>query len=601
MRSKILVVISVLVLASMMLAACAPAAPEKVVETVIVEKEGQTVVVTATPEEAAAGPKTLSYQIGVGDIPTLDPALSTDTNSTQVAMLTFVGLTRQDSVTTEVGPGMAESWEVSEDGKVYTFKLRQDVPWARYDGNEVVKVQDCEGNDRMVNANDFKYGILRTLKPETASDYAYVLSFALAGGAAYNDGSDTDPENVGVKVIDDYTLELTFNEAAAYNLNIAGMWVAYAQPSWLIDGDDCTEARSDRWTETGFFQGFGPYVLKEWVHDAYATVIKNPFWPGTDNIPQAKIDEVNFVMVDEPAGLAEYEAGNMEVTRVPLSDIDRVKSDPTLSAELTIAPELCTYYYGFNTTAKFVDDPRVRLALSQAIDRQSLIDNVTKGGQEPAQWFSRPGLAGAPTIDGYPDLGVKYDEAAAKASLEEYLTEENLTADQVEITLMFNTNAGHQKIAEAISQMWKDKLGITVNLVNQEWKVYLETIRSADTPQVWRLGWCQDYADANNFLKEVVTVNGSANPDADADGNPDGGFTWKNEEYEALVNQAATEPDLAKRTELYAQAEEILVLNDVVMAPIYWYTRVQVTKPNVVRTFSVLGGQEEMYKWDITQ
>jgi oligopeptide transport system substrate-binding protein len=260
----------------------------------------------------------------------------------------------------------------------------------------------------------------------------------------------------------------------------------------------------------------------------------------------------------------------------------------------------CTYYYGFNTKAPVVDDVRVRLALSKAIDRQGLIDNVLKGGQEPAQWFSRPGLAGAPTIDKFPDLGVKYDPEGAKALLDEYLKEKNLTADQLDLTLMFNTSSGHQKIAEAIQQMWKDNLGVNVKLVNQEWKVYLKTIKGKDTPQIWRLGWCQDYPDANNFIREVFSLGGSGNPDEDPkDGVPDGGINLLDEAFEAKVREAAKELDPAKRVQLYAEAEDMLVVKNAAIAPIYWYTRVTVTKPYVQRTFSVLGGQEAIYKWDI--
>jgi oligopeptide transport system substrate-binding protein len=232
-----------------------------------------------------------------------------------------------------------------------------------------------------------------------------------------------------------------------------------------------------------------------------------------------------------------------------------------------------------------------------AVDRQSLIDNVLKGGQEPAQWFSRPGLAGAPTMDDHPDLGVKTDAAAAKAVLQEYLDETGQTADQLDLTLVFNTSSGHQKIAEAIQQMWADALGVNVKLVNQEWAVFLETIKGAATPQIWRLGWCLDYPDANNFVREVFAAGGSSNP-TDATGKASGGVFWKNDDYEDLVRQAAVETDPAKRLDLYAQIEQILVWDDAVMIPIYWYTRVTVTKPYVVRTFSV-GGHELYYKWDV--
>jgi oligopeptide transport system substrate-binding protein len=144
-----------------------------------------------------------------------------------------------------------------------------------------------------------------------------------------------------------------------------------------------------------------------------------------------------------------------------------------------------------------------------AVDRESLIKNVTKGEQEPARWFSRPGLSAAPTLETQPNLGVKHDPEQAQKLLDEYLKEKNLTADKLDVTLMFNTSSGHQKIAEAIQQMWRDTLGVNVKLANQEWKVFLKTIRSKDTPQIWRSGWCLDYPDANNFAREVMAVGGS--------------------------------------------------------------------------------------------
>ncbi len=589
MSRKLYVALAIVVTAAMLLTACATPTPQVIKETVVVTKE---VVVTPTPVPK----KVLRLNLGPGDVPTLDPSLATDVSSVQIIELTTVGLTRQNEETAELEPGMAESWDISEDGKTYTFHLRKGIYWVKYDASkgEVVQVLDCEGKPREVKAQDFWYGIIRTLKPETASDYAYVLAFAIEGGEEFNSGAITDTAAVGVKVIDDYTLQITFKEPAAYNANIAGMWVAHAEPSWLIEGDECTEARGDKWTETGFFQGYGPYTLKEWVHEDHVTLIKNPFWPGIPSVPQAKIDEIVFRMLEDTAAFAEYEAGNLDVAGVPIGDIDRVKADPVLSKELYIAPVLCTYYYGFNTKAPIVDDVRVRRALSMAIDRKALVENVLKGGQEPAQWFCRPGLTGCPTPKDYPDLGVKYNPEEAKKLLNEYLQEKGLKPEDLDLTLMFNVGVGHEKIAQAIQQMWKDTRGINVKLASQEWKVYLKTIRDPKaTPQIWRLGWGQDYPDANNFTREVFAFGGSANP---AEG---GGVNWKNDKFEELVRAAAKEMDPKKRVDLYAQAEQILVYEDAVIAPIYWYTRVTCTKPYVKRTFSVLGGLEHIEKWDI--
>jgi len=598
----------------MLLGACQPAAqptPETIIQTVVVEGQPQTIVVTATPApvEPAAPEvpalKTLNWNLGVGDVPTLDPAVAEDTSSIQVSESIYGGVTRLNEEKVTIEPNLAKSWDISEDGKTYTFHLRDDVYWVKYDAKQgaVVQVMGCGDTPqpRKVTAKDFEYGFLRTLKPATASPYAYVSAFVIQGAADYNNGKTEDATTVGVKAVDDTTLEIKFLDAAAYNVNIAGMWIGYAQPSWLIDGDDCTEARGERWIEAGFNQSYGPFTLKEWVHDSDLVVVKNPFWPaGVENTPQPKIDQITFTMLDSTADFSEYEAGQKDALHeTPLADMDRIKADPVLSKELHIAPSLATYYYGFNITAPVVDDVRVRRALSLAVDRQSLIDNVTKANQEPAGWFCRPGLVGCPQPADYkyPDLGVAFDAAKAKEILQGYLDEKKLTADQLDLTLMFNTSSGHQKIAEAIQQMWKDNLGLNVKLVNQEWKVYLVTTKSKDTPQIFRMGWSVDYPDANNWDREVCAAGGSQNP-TDAAGAPAGGFMWKNDKYEELVKQAATELDPAKRIQLYAQAEQILVWDDAVMIPLYWYTSAQLTKPYVTRTYSPTG-HEAFEKWDV--
>ena len=607
MRSKVYVVGSLLILFSLILGACqqGPApTPETIIQTVIVEGTPQVIEITATPpaaEPQPAGPKVLRVTSGgPGDVPTLDPALGEDTSSIQIIEEVFVGLTRLNEVTSENEPGMAQSWDevIDDQGRqVVTMHLLEGIPWVRWNGTEVEEVLDCEGNVRYVTAHDFLYGIRRTLNPSTASPYAYILN-VVEGAGAYSTGQNDDPESIGVRVVDDYTLEVTFTNPTAYNVNIIGMWPAMAQPSWLIDGDDCTEARGDRWTETGFMQSYGPFVMVEWVHDSFIRLAKNPFWPGIDSVPVPKIDEVHYSMLDAPPSFAEYEAGNLDTSPVPQADIDRVKADPVLSEELMIAPQLCTYYYGFNTKAPVVDDVRVRRALSLAVDRQSLIDNVLRGEQTPAQWFGRPGMNAVPTPEEYPDLGVKYDPEQAKAILQEYLDETGQSAADLDITLMFNTSEGHRLIAEAISQMWQDTLGISVNVTNQEWQVFLATVDGPNAPQVWRMGWCIDYPDANNFHKDVTAVGGNNNPDTNGDGTPDGGFQWRNEEYEQLIAEAALEPDLQTRLEKYVRAEEILVWEDAAMIPIYWYTRVVVTKPHIERTFGA-SGRESWEKWDI--
>jgi oligopeptide transport system substrate-binding protein len=598
---KTSMLLGLLIAISLVLTACGPtAAPEAPAPAA----PGAPAQPAAPAQPEQTGPKTLNTTFaGSGDVPSLDPAVAEDTSSIQVIEEAFIGLTHLNEVTNLLEPGMATTWDAvtNADGtQTVTFHLRNDVPWVRWNGTEVETVKTCDGSaDRMVNANDFAYGIQRHLLPATASPYAYLLDFVLKGAADFNNGVTEDATTLGVTVVDDFTLQLTFLEPTAYNNQIAGLWVARPQPKWVIEGD-CdggVEARGERWTEPGFFQSYGPYTMSEWIHDSEMTLVKNPFWPGSDAVPTPKIDVLHFGMLDETAQLAEFEAGNIDRTDgVPLADLDRIKADPILSQQLSVNPSLCTYFYGFNTTAPIVSDVRVRRALSMAIDRQSLIDNVTKGGQQPAQWFDRPGLAGSPTMDDHPDLGIKSDPTAAKAELQSYLDETKQTADQLDLTLMFNTSSGHQRIAEAIQQMWKDTLGVNVKVVNQEWAVYLETIKGAATPQIWRLGWCQDYPDANNFDREVFAANGSSNPYTK--GKPSGGIFWSNQEFEDLVKNAAVETDPAKRVDMYAQAEDILVNKDAVIIPIYWYTSLELTREYITRTFGATS-REAFEKWDI--
>ena len=607
LNKKWYVLVAALMIGSTLLSACAAPTAEvievEVEVTKIVETAGETVVetetivVTATPSpaEEEKRPNVLHVNMHQGDIPTLDPALSTDTSSVQIVDELTIGLTKLNEVTLELEPGMASSWDVSDDGLTYIFHLVEGVPWVRWNGEAMEEVLDDEGNVRYVNAYDFEYGIKRTGIPATASDYAYVLAFAVAGLDELNiaaDWADLSEEEqqalldgVGATALDDYTLEVTFTTPAVYNLNIIGMWVAHAQPQWII------EDKGDRWTEPGFNQSYGPYALKEWVHDSYILLTKNPFWPGIDSTPVAQIEEIRGYMLEASAAFAEYEAGNMDVAGVPSVDLDRVKADPALSSELRIAPYGCTYYYGFNTAKPPVDNVHMRRALSHAVDRVSLVENVTKGGQVPAQWFCRPGMAACPTMDSHPDAGIKTDLDAAQAELEAYMDEMGYSdvTEIPEIILMHNTSEGHKKIAEAIAEMWKETLGIEVTITNQEFRVFLQTLQTEGAAtEVWRSGWCLDYPDANNWTKEVFAIGG----------NREIATAWSNEEFSALLDEAALEPDPVKRQDMYAQAEQTLVYEDAVIAPIYWYTLVKVSKPHVNRGYSQ-HGHETYEKWSL--
>jgi oligopeptide transport system substrate-binding protein len=552
----------------------------------------------------ADGDKVLTLSSGAGDIPTLDPALAEDSSSIQIINSIFYPLIRDmEDKPGNIQPGIAEKWAISEDGTTYTFTLRNNISWVKWDAEAGAVVQVMDGDKPvMVTANDFEYGIKRMLDPRTASPYAYVFvdSLGIVGAAALNgfkvpDGKQlTDPdiateldklaEGVAVKALDPLTLEVKIGAKLSFAESIFQLWSLSAVPAAAI------AEHGDKWTEPGNAFNYGPFVVSEWRNDESMTLVKNPFWPGIENSPVPNIDKIVLLMLDETPSFNNYEAGTMDVVGVPSSEIDRVKADPVLSQELKIAPLSCTYTFQFNVTKEPFTDARVRRAFSMAIDREDIVNNVTKGGQEPAYWFSRPGLIAAPTMEDSPELGVRFDAAKAKAELDAYLAEKGMTVDQLPpITVMVNQVEGHIRIAEAMQQMWKDTLGVTVEIATQEWKVFLET-RKTDAPQIFRFAWCKDYPDASNFAKDVFRSNSSQN-----DGK------YNNPEYDKLVDQAALETDLAKRLELYRQAETLLNVNDAGIIPIYWYTRVVLTKPYVTRTFAAGAGDERWEKWSINK
>ncbi|MBI5668625.1 MAG: peptide ABC transporter substrate-binding protein [Chloroflexi bacterium] len=541
-----------------------------------------TLVIGVSAQDAPKSVVTGLHMVG-GDLPTIDPHIAETSASIEVVNQIFIGLTNQDATTANMEMGLAESMDVSEDGKTFTFHLMQNVPWVRYnpDTDAVEEVTDENGNVRYVNAQDVVAGIQRALAPETASPYAYVPVPYIVGAAEYNSG-DGSWEDVAVKALDDFTVEITSPDAVSFAPSIYGLWVLRPVPTWAV------EEGGDSWTEVEYINTNGPYALKEWAHDESITLIKNPFWPGTDAIPQAKIDEVVFRFLDPQQQFAEYLAGTMDAVQVPLEEIERVKADATLSQEYVVGNQPCTYYIGFDNTEAPMDNAHLRLAFSAAIDRQSIVDNVTRGGQIPAQWFARPGLTAAPTLETHPDLGIKYDPERAKAELALALEELGLSSvDELPpLTLSYNDSSNHGAIMQAIQQMWTENLGITVTLTAMEPSTYFSSI-SEDAPIIYRAGWCQDYSDANNFDYDVLYSKSSQNDPG-----------WNNPEYDALVEQARLESDVEVRRELYAQAEDILVNQGAGIAPIYWYTINFLIKPHIEYPPSVTGN-EAYFEWDV--
>lgn len=536
----------------------------------------------------------LRTEIGPSDVPTLDPALATDSSSIQMLNETYIGLTMLDDETAATAPGIAESWDVTDNGDgttTYTFHLREGIPWVKYnaDTGAVEEVVDADGNVRYVTAHDLEYGWARTLDPMTGGEYAYVLAYEIVGGADYH---FQDPEaemtvtrdDVLFGAVDDYTFEVTTDFPKETQLSIYGMWMARPQPQWAI------EESGELWIEPENFVSYGPFALWEWNHDEYISIVKNPFWPGTDNNPVPQLDGVVFNFLDSVTALAEYEAGNLDdVDDVDSASIPRIEADPTLSQELVIEDGSCSYYYGFSLGVAPMDNVHLRRAFSYAVDRQQIVDEVTQGGQTPATYFTLPSLNAAPQPDAMEELGfgIGYDPDAAVEELDIALEDMGLgSVDELPpITLLYNTSEGHRRIAEAIRDQWSDLLGIEVQLTNQDFGVYLD--QRAEFP-VWRAGWCFDYPDAHNFLFDVFSTTGQS----------DTGYS--SEAFDALVEQAAAETDTARRQELYAEAEQLLVYEDAAIIPIYWYSDLELTKPYVERTYAV-DNAEQYENWSLNR
>jgi oligopeptide transport system substrate-binding protein len=473
--------------------------------------------------------------------------------------------------------------------------MRDNVPWVRYNPatGQAEAMTDDEGNPRMVNAHDVEYAVKRTLNPATGSDYAYVL-YIIEGAMAVNAGGEEDLDTIGVRAVDDYTVEFTLRQPAGYFPGIASMWVARPVYKPVID------EYGARWVEPGIIVTNGPYLMESWQHFDSMTFVKNPQFYNADSV---QIERIQAVMIVEAStSFAMYENDELDTGGVPLEEMDRVKADPVLGDELRIESILCTYYYGFTNNKPPFDDVNVRRAFSAAIDRVSLVENVTKGGQIPANTFAPEGIFGNAARDA--DIAPWIlDSELGKEMAVEWLAEAGYPDGEgfPVVTLMHATSEGNRAVAEAIQAMWRDTLGVEVEVVNQEWGVYLETLKNdtplADMPHIWSLGWCADYADNNNWVHEVFNNEEGAN--RLRRGCLNNTCTEVEElEFDALTKAAGAEQDPDTRRTLYKQAEKILSEEEAAYAPIYYYSSVTLTKPWLSRTFQKLAGQH-WDKWTI--
>lgn len=484
--------------------------------------------------------------------PSLDLSQAQDNTSFTVLNHIYEGLTIKDE-TGKVLPGVAEKWEVSDDQLTYTFHIRSDAKWS---------------NGDPVTANDFEFAWKRVLDPNLtpAAPYAYQLYY-LKNGQEYNEKKVTDASEVGVKATDAQTLVVTLASPTPYFDGLLSFATFFPQHQKSVSENPAYAA------EASTIISNGPFVIKEWKHNDSMTLVKNDNYYAKDDI---KLTEVKLAMVsDASTELSMYETGQLDYTGAPTGEIpsDQIPTlKETKKDELQIKGIASSYYYVFNNTAEPFDNVNIRKAFAMSIDRALITDKVTQGGQIPAFGFVPPGIRGEK--DEYrvehKDDYFKEDNAEAKTLLEQGLKEKGLTKLPT-VTLIHNTGAGHKKVSEAIADMWKTNLGVDVKVEAQEWGVFLKNRQNLNY-QIARAGWGADYNDPMTYIDLWMSNSG----------NNDSGF--KSAEYDALVKEAKTSSDQPKRIEAMAKAEKILMDNMVIM-PIYYYSNVRMTKTNVKNLF----------------
>jgi oligopeptide transport system substrate-binding protein len=497
------------------------------------------------PASAATdgGQKPMIWHVGNGtEVQDLDPQVITGVPEHKVVMALFEGLVSENPKDLSPEPAIAERWEISDDGLVYTFYLRKNARWS---------------NGDPITSDDFIQSYKRMLTPALASEYSYLLWFVI-GAEDYNKGTLTDFSQVGFKAPDPYTFVVTLKSPTPYLLRVIASHYAWAPvPTKVIAQFGGLDRKSTRWTQPGNIVTNGPFKLKAWLPNQKIIVERDPFYWDAATV---RLDEIHFYPTEDiPSEERMFRTGQLHKTNeLPNSKIDSYRKDHPES--LRIEPWLGVYFYRLNVTRPPLDDKRVRRALALAIDRESIVQNVTRGGQAPAYAVSYPGTAGYS-----PRARLQGDLAEARRLLAEAGFPDGKGWPHVE--LLYNTSENHRGIAEAIQQMWRRNLGIDVKLTNQEWKVYLD---SQDNKDYWiqRAGWIADYVDPHVFLEIWSSDNL----------NNDTGFS--NAEYDRLYRAALAAPTDEIRYELYQQMDAILV-EDLPVIPIYHYTRVIAVSPKV--------------------
>lgn len=481
--------------------------------------------------EKLASEQVFTYQ-ALDESPSIDPGLVEDVAGAAIVRDLFEGLMNQAPDGTLV-PGVATEYSVSDDNLTYTFKLRDNAKWS---------------NGDPVTAGDFVYAWRRASSPELASPYAwYIELMSIENGAAVIAG-EKPVEELGVSAPDDHTFVVKLSQPLPYFAQMTTHGTTFPVHQATV------EAHGSDWTKPGNMVSNGAYVLTEHVPNERMVRERNEMYWDNENTILDKT--VTLVINDENVALTRYLAGELDRTPVPSGQFPALKEEYPNQA--VSVPYACSYYYNINLTDTgnpALQDPNVRKALSLAINRDVIVDNVLAGGQKAAYTFTHWATAGFETPD-IPMASMSQADRDAKAK--ELMEAAGYGADNpLSIDIIYNTSEGHKNVAIAVSQMWKQTLGVETELANQEWKTFLETRGNQDY-QVARAGWCADYNEASTFLDLVQSESGYNDS------------KYANEEVDQLLAEAKTADNPQAN---YDRVEE-LIAQDTPLIPIYHYASV---------------------------
>jgi oligopeptide transport system substrate-binding protein len=472
----------------------------------------------------------------------LDPHVVTGLPESHIVSALFEGLVVKNPHTLEVEPGVAQRWEVSADGLTITFHLNPAARWS---------------NGDPVTAQDFLWSWQRGLSPAMGNQNAYML-YPVENAEAFATGKLDDFNAVGVKALDDHTLQVRLNTPTPYFIQLMDHHSTFAVHRPTIEKFGKITDRFTPWTRVENIVGNGPFRLTDWQLNRRITVAKSDTYWDRDRV---RLNGIVFYPTENISSEERmFRVGQLHYTQViPLDKIPvyrAMKNSPYVNA-----PYLGTYFYLFNTNKPPLDDVRVRRALAMAVDRERLTNTVLHGTNMPAYSITPPG-----TLGYQPPQVFNYDVRKARQLLAEAGYPGGEGWPGLEIT--YNTSESHQKIAVALQQMWKDALNIDITLANQEWKVYLDSVDQMNF-QMARRGWVGDYVDPNNFLDLFLCAGGNNNT----------GFC--DPDYDDMILRRA--PQAASREERYAifGAAETLLMEQMPILPIYTYTSNHLIHPSV--------------------